>query len=309
MHRAHVVAAVLVGAVLLSACGAAASGSADPTTPTSGGTSAPDVVPQTPDDAAPTDAAPTAEALQDWVADATWSFAPEGLLEPVTLTFRDGQATGEHFRTYEIGVGIEGDVNSDGIPDLVVPVSEIDGNGFLELWYVWLGTGATEGALAEQVIYPIARTTRCGDTVHSVTAIDGGFRIDQTLWMPHTDRDRDCVSGGSGAQLRDVTVEVVDGVPHPVQTAPIQAWGGVCPRSLWLDGIPEDGAEVRAAPPAGSRTVITPGEMIALYELGEAPLLTRDGARFFGFQPADLPSDSHGGAGATAIAMHCGFAG
>jgi hypothetical protein len=256
---------------------------------------------ETPD--VPETSALTGDDIQVWIANVDWSFADRGLDEPVTITFEDGKATDDSMRTYEIGVGVESDANGDGVADLAVPVSQLDGNGFQELWYIWLGDDVDADAVAEQVIYPIARTTRCGDVVHSVGAAEGGFTIDQTLWMPHTDQGRDCASGGTGQQTREVTVIDVDGVSYPMQTAPLEAWGGVCPRSDWLDGILDNTVTARAAPPTSAPQVIGPGEQVALYELAEAPLLTQEGARFFGFQgnsDSTTPDERQ-------VQMHCAF--
>lgn len=251
----------------------------------------------------------SADAIQEWVESAEWSFAPNGILEPMEIAFQDGEATDDLSRIYEIGVGVEGDANQDGIVDLAVPVSQLDGNAILELWYIWLGTDADADPVAEQVIYPIGRTTRCGDGVHSVTAGEGGFTVDQTLWLPNTDADRDCASGGTGTQVREITVEEIDGVSYPIQTAPIAAWGGICPRSEWLDGIPDDTVEGRAAPPASAPPVIEAGETVALYELPDATLVTSSGVSFFGFQPESLAAETQDEAEQTPVRMHCAFAG
>ncbi|MBY6062066.1 hypothetical protein [Microbacterium esteraromaticum] len=247
----------------------------------------------------------TGTDIGDWIRDTEWSFAGRGIEEPFTIAFKDGQASDDHMRTYEIGVGVgvESDANGDGIVDLAVPVSQLDGNGFQELWYIWLGNADDVEPVARQVIYPIARTTRCGDVVQSVNATEDGFTIDQMLWMPHTDQDRDCADGGSGHQTREVTVIDVDGVAFPMQTSPVEAWGGVCPRSDWLDGILDDTITARAAPPASAPQVISPGELVGLYELAPAPLLTSDGVRFFGFQ-ADATSTTTDG---DQVRMHCAF--
>ncbi|MDT0158716.1 hypothetical protein Q9R19_13890 [Microbacterium sp. ARD32] len=292
-HRPVVTVAVAGAMLLLSACSTAVSPSRTPASPDGGAPS-------------PESTALSGEDIRAHIADAEWSFAPDGLLEPFTVEFHEGTATDDSGRTYEIGTGVEGDADGDGVVDLAVPVSQHDGNGLLELWYIWLGAG--DDTVATQVLYPIARTTRCGDAVHSVAAADPGFRIEQTLWMPHTDEDRDCADGGTGAQVRDVSVDVIDGVAYPIQTVPIAAWGGVCPRSDWLDGILDDTVEGRAAPAAAAPTVFEAGEEVAVYELPSATLLTRDGVKFFGFQTAD-PTAKSGATDATAVMMHCAFAG
>ncbi|MEJ1087932.1 hypothetical protein WDU99_06335 [Microbacterium sp. Mu-80] len=294
MSPAAGLSAAVAAVLLLTAC-ASSPPSADERAEDSA-ESTPDA-PETPETPALTGA-----DIGDWIRDTEWSFAGRGIEEPFTIAFEDGTASDDHMRTYEIGVGVESDANGDGVVDLAVPISQLDGNGFQELWYIWLGNADDVETVAQQVIYPIARTTRCGDVVQSVNATEDGFSIDQTLWMPHTDQDRDCADGGSGHQTRDVTVIDVDGVAFPMQTSPVEAWGGVCPRSDWLDGIPDDTIAARAAPPASAPQVISPGELVGLYELAPAPLLTSDGARFFGFQ-----GDSTSTTDESQVRMHCAF--
>ena len=290
MRRAVAVGAVLTAGSLFVACASSPQAPDESVEPTV-------VAEATPDE--PT---LTGEDIQGWIANAEWSFADRGLEEPFMIAFENGTAGDDLMRTYELGVGVAADANGDGIVDLAVPVAQLDGNAFQELWYVWLGSDADSDAVAEQVIYPIARTTRCGDVVHSVTAREGGFTIDQTLWMPHTDQGRDCASGGTGVQTRDIMITEVDGVAYPMQTAPVEAWGGICPRSEWLDGIPDDTVSARAAPPTSAPEVISPGEQVGLYELPPAPLLTADGAPFFGFQGGDTTGVDDG-----QVLMHCAF--
>lgn len=247
----------------------------------------------------------TAAEIEAWIADEEWSFSAHGEMEPEVVSFESGAATDEYHRTYEIGVGIEGDANSDGIPDLVVPVTQVDGNGLQELWYVWLGTDDESGVLAEQLMYPIARSTNCGDTVHSVSAIDGGFRVDETLWLPTTDGGRDCASGGTGVQVRDIRVDLIGESHFPIQMEPVEAWGGVCPRSEWLDGILDDTVEAFAAPVADAPLVVQTGETVGIYDVGDMPLFADVEMTFFGFQPELVES---GTGSEAAVTMHCAFA-
>ena len=248
----------------------------------------------------------TAEEIQEWVADAAWSFASRGLDEPETVEIVDGTATDQYDRIYEVGEGAPSDANGDGITDLAVPISVLDGNGFEELWYIWLGSDDPD-TVATQVLYPIALSTRCGDVIHSVTASDGGFAIDQTLRMP-SDHARDCASGGTGHQQREVAVVDIDGHAYPLQTAPVEAWGGICPRSEWLDGLSAAGADIRTAPPASARAIEV-DDSTYVYELPEAPLLTADGARFFGFTSSATMVEEPSTPDFSPVVMHCAFAG
>ena len=256
-----------------------------------------------PDEPAPATTVPQTPATPDLdfaaaVADAEWSFAPDGLGAPMRITMADGTGVDDLSRTYTIGAPVIGEADGDGIPDAAITITQADGNAVTELWYIWLGG---DDGTATQVEYPIARTTRCGDATHSVIAVDGGFEIDLTLRIPGSDDGRSCADGGTGTLVRTVGVQAFDGAPYPVQTAPILAWGGVCPASTWLDGIADTGIEGRAAPPASADRVTDPAAEIGVFELPPAPLVTADGARFFGFI-SDPASDA-------VVKMHCAFAG
>jgi len=245
------------------------------------------------------DAAPalTLADIEAHVAEAEWSFAPGGLELSYPVALTGGTSTDDLGRRYELGAGVGADVNGDGIVDAAIPIAEHDGNGMHELWYIWLGT-ADGGAV--QVEYPIARTSRCGDFTQRVAAIDGAFEIDVALRMPFTDDAVPCSDPGTGTLVRWVRVIDAGGAAYPMQLAPVEAWGGVCPPSPWLDGIEETGIAGRAAPPADAPVVTDPARSIGLFALPEAPLLTADGARFFGFiQDYDE---------ADAVRMHCAFA-
>jgi len=242
----------------------------------------------------------TAADIAAWAADAEWSFAPDGLGEPHPVQLTGGRATDDLARTYELGEAVEADVDGDGVVDAAIPITMIDGNAVHQLWYLWRGIGVDAGAVAEQVVYPIARTTRCGDVTRSVTAVDDGLQVDVVLRMPHTDDARSCADGGTGELTRVIRLEQVDGAFYPVQTAPVAAWGGVCPPTEWLDGVQEAGISGRAAPPASAPIVTDPARDVALFALREAPLLTPNGESFFGFvQEYDENA---------AVRMHCAFA-
>ncbi|HYP73744.1 MAG TPA: hypothetical protein VEP72_06595 [Microbacterium sp.] len=239
----------------------------------------------------------TVDDIATAVADGEWSYALDGVQEPFLVTVVAGTATDEHGRQFTVGDAVAGDADGDGIIDAAIPIAMVDGNAFHELWYIWLGR--EPGTAPEQVIYPIARSTRCGDVTRSVTAAGAGFTLDIVLRMPYTDDARSCADGGTGALTRTVSVTSVDGTYYPVQSAPIAAWGGVCPPTTWLDGVEELGIAGRAAPPASAPVVIDTTRPVALFALGDAPLLTASGVSFFGFiqDDADVP-----------VKMHCAFA-
>lgn len=295
-----------VVALLLSGCSASAPGEAPAevdSVDASADTASPD------DDATAADAV-TAESIAAYIADAEWSFAAYGLDSPELIPLAGGTYTDDLARVYEVGDGVEGDANGDGVVDLAVPISQLDGNGFQELWYIWLGVADAEpnGPVATQLVYPVALSTRCGDAVHSVTAIDTGFSIDETLWLTNVDDNRDCASGGTGTQTREVTVSTLEGASYPVQTAPVDGWGGVCPRSEWIDGLPETEAAGYVAPTVEAPEAFSAGETVWVYELPSAPLVTESGATFFGFQSESLMVDSQEEAEALPVRMHCAFA-
>lgn len=242
----------------------------------------------------------TAADIAAWAAEAEWSFASFGLEAPVMVQLTGGTATDDAARTYELGEPVEADVDGDGVMDAALPITRIDGNAAQELWYVWRGIGLDAEPVAEQVIYPVARTTRCGDVTHAVSAGgDGGLQIDLTLRMPHTDDDLPCSQPGTGELTRHVQLEEIDGRFYPVQTEPVAAWGGVCPPSQWLDGLEDVGISGRAAPPASAPIITDSDRKLGLFELADAPLVTADGAKFFGFIQ-DYASDA-------TVKMHCAF--
>lgn len=242
----------------------------------------------------------TAADIAAWAADAEWSFAPDGLGEPYLVAMTGGAGTDDLSRPYELGDPVEADIDDDGVVDAAIPITMVDGNAVHQLWYIWRGIGMDATAVAEQVIYPIARATRCGDAIRSVTAVDGGLEVDIVLRMPFTDDARSCADGGTGELTRVIRLEQIDGQFYPVQTAPVAAWGGVCPPTEWLDGVPETGISGRAAPPASAPVITDPDRDIALFALREAPLVTPEGQSFFGFIQ-DVDEDA-------AVKMHCAFA-
>lgn len=234
---------------------------------------------------------PTAADVQDWAENTEWRWSDDGIQAPINLSFQNGESEDPDGRTYTIGAGVEGDANGDGIVDLAIPATQTNGDESQELWYVWLGR-AGGGSPAEQVIYPIARTQNCGDITNALTAIDAGYQIDHTLKMPWVDDDRGCEEGGTGEQIREITIAEIDGAWYPVQTAPATAWGGICPMSEILDGdfLPE--GEGRVAPPASAERVQPEGAVVSEFELEDSPLMTADGVDFFGFVPGQGEPDA-----------------
>ncbi|WP_454112036.1 hypothetical protein [Microbacterium aurum] len=282
----------MAASVMLVLVGCAATDGAGPPQPTS---------------AAPPSATATVEPAPDltaadiaaWAADAEWSYAPDGLGVPHTVALTGGVGTDDLGRPYSLGEAIGADLDGDGVMDAAIPITMVDGNAVHELWYIWRGLGADSEPVAEQVIYPISRTTRCGDVTRAVTPLDGALQLDVVLWMPHTDAARSCAEGGSGVLTRVISLSEIDGQFYPVQTAPVTAWGGVCPPTEWLDGSPEMGLAARVAPAPSAPAAIDPARAAAVFGLREAPLLTAGGGSFFGFIQDYGAADP--------VRMHCAF--
>lgn len=298
MKRLSTAAAMCTAAVLLAGCAGS-----DPENPSD---------PAPSETTAPTTSAPstvTADDIEAWVQNTEWSYAPGGTEEPSAVAIEDGTATAGEFETYAVGEGVEGDANGDGIVDVAVPITKEEGNGIETLWYVWLGVdGAAEGeAPAEQMIYPIATSARCGHGVESVTAIDGGFSIDETRRLPSDDTD--CATGGTGKQVRDVTVIDVDGEPYPMLVSPFEAWGGVCPfgERNALEGEPMIDFELRAAPPESAPVVMETSDEWAAFALEPAPLVESEGVQLIGVQPAEYFTQDQDEVEELPVRMQCAF--
>ncbi|MCT9002605.1 hypothetical protein [Microbacterium memoriense] len=242
----------------------------------------------------------TAADIAVWVTEAEWSYAPDGLGTPHTVALTGGVGSDDLGRPYSLGEAVGADLDGDGVIDAAIPITMVDGNAVHELWYIWRGIGVDSDPVAEQVIYPISRTTRCGDVTRAVTAVDGGLQLDVVLWMPHTDAARSCAEGGTGVLTRVIELSEIEGQFYPVQTAPVTAWGGVCPPTEWLDGSPEMGLATRVAPPASAPAATDPNRSAAVFGLREAPLLTAGGGSFFGFIQDYVETDP--------VRMHCAFA-
>lgn len=294
-------ASALVALLALTGC----TGTAQPPAPE------PPAQPTTP---APPEPEPEAELTGDmiasWVRDQPWNFSFDGLGEPFTVDIVGGEASDDLGRTYEVGDAVEGDANGDRVPDIAIPLTEFDGNGVIALWYVWLGIpGTAEGdKLATQMVYPIARMSRCGDVVHGVTAIDGGFAVQETLRHPLDPGD--CATGGTWHQTRELTVQEYGGDPFPILTAPVSAWGGICPVPGldWLDGEGMTGIVVRSAPHPDAPVIADEHDTWGVFGLGDAPLMTATGASFFGFMPPSYLEHTSEDIERIPVRVHCAFA-
>lgn len=215
------------------------------------------------------------------LANSEWLYSFGGTDLPVTVKLADGAGTGGEGGVvwdYQLGDVAYGDIDGDGDDDAVAAINRLDGNGFESLWYVWVADGAN----AVQVKYPIAQLSRCGTVVDSVVAGKGGVTVTQRLRVSGEDDKLPCSDAGSGLQTRTITVKAVDGELWPVQTAPVPAWGGICPGSPMLDSN-TDLINLYSAPSMDSAQAASANADGALFSLNEAPLMQREGWDFTGF--------------------------
>lgn len=240
-------------------------------------------------DAEDTDAqrgqAPTPAEITEFVANTEWSFSRSGIEVPFSVTLVDGRGQDEAGRTYTLGEPVASDANADGIPDIAIPIAEVDGNGFHELWYIWLGADDASAAIAEQVSYPIGVTNRCGHTVNAVTPASSGFTVDETLKSLSDQRQLDCSTPGTWHQIREISVTDADDAWYPIQVAPSVAWGGICPPPLWEDtDIVESGWELLAVPAASAPKSTNADEEIAIYAVAETHRFEAEGFSIAGYR-------------------------
>lgn len=173
--------------------------------------------------AAPTPEGPAPDAIRDLdPAGLEWQwFETHSRIEPVDITQPD-----EYGRTYTLGTPVYSDADGDGLEDMAVPIAQLDGNGYREQWHIWL---ATADGSAEQVVIPIAWTSRCGDGTESVTPTAGGFTVHEFLREPLIDDHLACAEQGTFEVTRGVGVVHDGAARYPVDLADHRGYGGVCP--------------------------------------------------------------------------------
>lgn len=222
-----------------------------------------------------------------------WSYSPRGLDQPVTVKLVGGAAsagTGAGLVSYTLEEVAYGDVDGDGDEDAVARINRSNDMAFEGLWYVWRANGAD----AVQLKYPIAQTGRCGTYVESVVINDGAVSLTEYLRIPGLDDNIPCSDPGTGLQKRTVTVHAEGLDAWPVQTAPVPAWGGVCPRPRWPDSAPGL-VDLWAAPSTAAAVATSKAPNGGAYfELKDAPLLQRDGWSLIGFRLFGVDTDAGG---------------
>lgn len=173
--------------------------------------------------ATPTPSAPAADLIRALnPEDLSWTwFDDHSSTRPVSVPGPD-----EYGRLYSVGEPLYSDADGDGLEDMAVPISELDGNGFREHWHVWV---AQADGTATQVLIPIAATARCGDNTRSVSAVEGGFEVEERLREPIIDDPLPCSDEGTFESVRRVAVAHVGEAAYPVNLDDPRGYGGVCP--------------------------------------------------------------------------------
>ncbi|MEO6529355.1 MAG: hypothetical protein ABI563_12345 [Specibacter sp.] len=222
-----------------------------------------------------------------------WSYSPRGLDQPVTVKLVDGAAsagTGAGLVSYTLEEVAYGDVDGDGDEDAVARINRSNDMAFEGLWYVW----RADGADVVQLKYPIAQTGRCGTYVESVVISDGAVALTEYLRIPGLDDKIPCSDPGTGLQKRTVTVHAEGPDAWPVQTAPVPAWGGLCPGPRWPDSAPGL-VDLWTAPSRGAAVATSKApDGGAFFELKDAPLTQREGWSLIGFRLFGVDTDAGG---------------
>ncbi|GAA1731912.1 hypothetical protein [Brachybacterium phenoliresistens] len=162
-------------------------------------------------------------------------------------------ATHEGLRTIVVAPQVEyTDVDGDGHEDAFAALEITDGQGFEQIWYIWLWDPEAEEPV--QVENPIARMARCGDSIHEISSAEGAFVVTESLRL-QDGLEQDCASDGPVQVTRQVTV--VDG--WPVLTGGMQGHGGICPQRDGTDAqFPVEDYVLQDAPAEGGAALTDP---------------------------------------------------
>jgi hypothetical protein len=204
-------------------------------------------------------------------------FSSGGFSEPAVIAFEGGTGSDE-LGSYTMKDPVYADANDDGNEDALVAIERLDGTAWESLWYVFLSDG--EGGAA-QVAVPVARASSCGDMIESTGAAPGGgFAVEVVARVPLVDDGLPCSDQGSGRESRVIMIdgEAGDPLALPIQTAPLPAWGGICPGTSWWD-TEASSVELLAFPREGSVVVNEASSPAGVFPpvSDPAPLLTAIG--------------------------------
>lgn len=233
---------------------------------------------------------PTPASIRDTdFGEVTWTFDYEG--EWLEIELAGGEGEGEVYGSpavYTVGEPVYADADLDGIEDAVVPLTQEAGNGVQTTWYVWLGPTEVD-AEPVQLPLPVASQARCGDAVDSVTAVDGGIRIEERM---RSVMAGDCASDPDVERTRDVVV-VGDGSAEGSWPALADGsgWGGYCPLIELSEGV-EGPVEGRVGPADAAPESSHAGEQELFGYLGYYPFRQPDGWRVIAFADEDGPEMS-----------------
>lgn len=211
----------------------------------------------------------------------TWLYSEGGFGVPYEVQMVDGAAVIDENgfpAEYVVKNVVYGDIDGDGDDDAAAEIARTQSNGYKALWYIWLANGPE----VVQVKYPITETARCGNFAESVVFGDGALDVTDYLRIPGLDDRVPCSDHGTGLRQRSITVHSEGDDAWPVLTAPVAAWGGLCPGSKWDESSPGL-ADLWAAPSDDAPMTATAGpDGGAMFELKEAPLLQEDGWTLIG---------------------------
>lgn len=234
------------------------------------------------------------------LANTTWLYSFLGLQLPYEVKLVNGKATrnpGEFSSTFQLGQVVYGDVDGDGDDDAVARLDGQTPEGARGFWYIWIAD--VSGAV--QLKYPIAETGRCSTQVLPPVITDGAINLTEYLRMPGVDDKIPCSDPGTGLKKRTITVisdstgpEAGSGAEMwPVQTAPVLAWGGICPGPKNPDSPPAL-VDLWVSPSKTAQVAANAGPDGVIFEQIDAPLVTRDGWSLVGFRVFGVESDLGG---------------
>lgn len=214
---------------------------------------------------------PDALGLEDTdFGNLVWVFRQGGNSADTTqVHLEDGEAEVDLVR-YVQGEVVYADINGDGLLDAAAQLTQLDGNGIDDQWYLWIATD--EGP--HQITLPIARMSRCGNVTKSVESVEGGIQIHEAR-RGIGDGHLPCSDEGTDERTRTVVaIEARNtGEWWPAQVDP-GGFGGLCPVAVEYHGYPYTGALYPA--PDGAAEEITGGAEVIEFGLEAWPVYGED---------------------------------